>query len=180
MTIVQLGRRRDIIGDATSFPDAGENRDLRFGRGSLRGFQEGRLVVIEPDLSRGLLGLFGKSGDGLGPADFLSGDAKVASRKAGAAFMAMATAVFPLAFILRNLPRLNSALLHGEFRVLGHLLGALADRQLSTEQVLGDGPHARLDVIEIDKPDENAGDTEQLQRLDPMPAGDENEAALAL
>jgi hypothetical protein len=94
--------------------------------------------------------------------------------------MAMTATVFPFAFILRNLLRLNVALLRGEFRVLRHLFGALADRQLGAEQILGDSPHARLDIVEVDEPHEDALDVKHFQRFDPVPAGDENEAALAL
>ena len=157
-----------------------ENPYLRFWRGGPRGLQESGLVIIEPGIARGLLGLFGKGGDGLRATDFLSGDAEVAGRKAIAAFMAMTATVFPLAFNLRNLPRLNVTFLRREFRVLSHLLGALADRQFGAEQVLGDSPHARLNIVEVDEPYEDALGVKHFQCFDPVPAGDEDEAALAL
>ena len=147
---------------------------------SPRGPQESGLIVVEPGIARGLLGLVRKARDGLGAADFLSSDTKVAGCKAVAAFMAMTATVFPPAFILRNLPKLNVTLLRREFRVLGHLLGALANRQFRAEQVLGDRPHPGLDIVEVDKPHENAIDVKHLERFDAMPTGDENEAALAL
>ena len=89
-----------------------ENRDLRFGRRSPRGLQKSGLVVVEPGIARGLLGLFGKGGDGLGATDFLSGDAEVAGCKAVAALLS------PAAGNLCNLPRFfRVTLLRREFRV---------------------------------------------------------------
>jgi hypothetical protein len=180
MLVVLGPGRRWSVRDSTSFLNAGEDRDLRFGRGSLRRLQESGLVVVEPGIARCLLGLFGKGSDGLRAADFLSGDAEVASRKAVAASMAMTATVFPPAFILRNLPRLNVTPLLREFCVFGHLLGSLANRQLSAKQVLGDRPHPGFEIVEVDEPHEDALHVKHLERFDAVSAGDEHEAPLPL
>jgi hypothetical protein len=77
--VLGIERRWGVGGDAAALLDFGEDRDLRFRRGSLRRLQESGLVIVEPDLARGLLGLFGKGSDDLGSADFVSADAEVGS-----------------------------------------------------------------------------------------------------
>ena len=68
------------------------------------------MVVVESGIARSVLGFLGKGGGGLGAADLIPADAEVTGSKAVAAFMAMAAAIFPLAFNLRNLPRLKRLL----------------------------------------------------------------------
>ena len=104
--------------------------------------------------------------------------------EAVAAFVAMAAAVFPPAFILRDLRRFAdlSSSSRCEFaRTPRHLFAPQQARQFRPVKVLADGPHPRLDiVVEVDDADEDALDAEQLQRFDAMSAGDKDEVAVAV
>ena len=111
---------------------------------------------------------------------FRLGDAEVATRKAVAAFMAMTATVFPLAFIMRNLPRLNVALLVCEFRIFRDLVGALPDRQFRAEQISQRSSTCAPRHRRNPRSGRERSECRQLQRLDPVPAGDENEAPIAL
>ena len=124
--VIRLEWRREVICDAAPFLNAAKNRDLGLGRLLLRGLQERRLVVVESGVARSVLGFLGKGGDGLGAADFVAADAKIAGGKAVAAFMAMAAAIFPRVFNLRNLPRLKRLLplLLRKPRVLRDMFGS--------------------------------------------------------
>ena len=115
------------------------------------------------------------------PVDFVAADAEIACGEAVAAFVAMAAAVFPPAFILRNLRRLKPRppLLRRQLRVLSDLFGPLRRRQFGPVKVLADGPHPRLDIIKVDEANADALDVKQLQRLYAVSAGDEDEAAVA-
>ena len=57
---------------------------------------------------------------------------------------------------------------------LGHLLRPLHRCQFRSVQVLADRPHPGFDVVHVDEPDQHAFDAEQPERLDPVPASDQD------
>lgn len=63
-----------------------QNFDLLFGRLLLCGGQEGGLIVVEPRVDCGFLGLRGEGGNWFGAADLVSRNAKLARGLALATF----------------------------------------------------------------------------------------------
>jgi hypothetical protein len=171
-----------FVRDSTALVDGAQLRDLGFGRGRLDGLEQGRLIVVEPGVARGLLGLLREGGDLLGATDLVSLQPEVAGGARVAAFVAMATVVRALAFILRNLRRMKFRLplLLREVGVLRDLFVGLQFRQLGSMQVLADRPHPGVEIVHLHQVDGDTLEVQRLQRLDAVPARDQDIAAVAL